>query len=125
MYCAQSASADIDRIAAATAKPRTSRPGRNVFEAAARAGVGQIIYTSSIAAYGVTPGHPDPLYEDAPRKRVEGPDPYGINDLPDDVYEQYDYQILSKFNKRKLVREAKAASENSSLPANTATSKAK
>ena len=43
----------------------------------------------------------------------------------DDVYEQYDYQILSKFNKRKLVREAKAASENSSLPANTSTSKAK
>jgi len=38
----------------------------------------------------------------------------------DDVYEQYDYQILSKFNRRKLAREEKeaAAAENTSNPAN-------
>ena len=36
----------------------------------------------------------------------------------DDVYEQYDYQILSKFNKRKLAREA--SEENSSANANRA-----
>lgn len=35
----------------------------------------------------------------------------------DDVYEQYDYEILSKFNKRKLAREA-ADSENNSSVAN-------
>jgi len=37
----------------------------------------------------------------------------------DDVYEQYDYQIVSKFNKRKLAREAaaEAAAENSAKPA--------
>jgi UDP-glucose 4-epimerase len=42
---------------------------RNVFEAAARAGVRRIIYTSSIAAYGVVPGHPVPILEDTPRVR--------------------------------------------------------
>jgi nucleoside-diphosphate-sugar epimerase/putative sterol carrier protein len=39
----------------------------NVFEAAARANVGQIVYSSSIAAYGVVPGHPEPITEDTPR----------------------------------------------------------
>lgn len=40
----------------------------------------------------------------------------------DDVYEQYDYQILSKFNRRKLAREEKEnpASENTSQSANMA-----
>ena len=36
----------------------------------------------------------------------------------DDVYEQFDYEILSKFNKRKLAREAQ--SENNSAAANQA-----
>ena len=35
----------------------------------------------------------------------------------DDVYEQFDYQILSKFNKRKLAKEAQEE-ENSSAVAN-------
>ena len=34
---------------------------KNVFTAAAQAGVGQIIYSSSAAAYGVCSGHPDPV----------------------------------------------------------------
>lgn len=40
---------------------------RNVFEAAARVGIKQIVYTSSIAAYGVIPGHPSPIVEETPR----------------------------------------------------------
>ena len=44
---------------------------KNVFKAAARSGVDQIIYTSSLAAYGVCPGHPDPIIEDTPRKLVD------------------------------------------------------
>jgi nucleoside-diphosphate-sugar epimerase/putative sterol carrier protein len=41
---------------------------RNVFESAATAGVRKIIYSSSIAAYGVLPGHPIPLVESSPRR---------------------------------------------------------
>ncbi len=43
---------------------------RNVFRAAAAAGARHIIYTSSVAAYGVTPGHPVPIVEDTPRRHV-------------------------------------------------------
>jgi putative sterol carrier protein len=38
-----------------------------VFAAAAKAGVGRVVYTSSIAAYGVVHGHTLPLVEDSPR----------------------------------------------------------
>jgi nucleoside-diphosphate-sugar epimerase/putative sterol carrier protein len=41
---------------------------KNVFRAAARAGVKQIVYTSSVAAYGVVPGHPVPIVEESPRR---------------------------------------------------------
>ena len=37
--------------------------------------------------------------------------------LEDDVYEQADYEILSKFNKKKIAKE-EAAEENSSAVAN-------
>lgn len=40
---------------------------KNVFNAAAAAEIKQIIYSSSIAAYGVVPGHKLPLTEDSPR----------------------------------------------------------
>jgi nucleoside-diphosphate-sugar epimerase/putative sterol carrier protein len=43
---------------------------RNVIRAAARAGVKQIVYSSSMAAYGVTDGHPRPIVEETPRKLV-------------------------------------------------------
>ncbi len=42
---------------------------RNVFEAAAAAGAGQLVYSSSAAAYGAGPGDPLPLTEDSPRQR--------------------------------------------------------
>jgi nucleoside-diphosphate-sugar epimerase/putative sterol carrier protein len=40
---------------------------RNVFDAAISAGVKRIVYASSIAAYGVVPGHPVPIVETTPR----------------------------------------------------------
>src|SRR5690348_10340443 len=36
---------------------------KNVFRAALQAGVRRIVYASSIAAYGVVPGHPEPIVE--------------------------------------------------------------
>lgn len=44
---------------------------RNVFEAAVAAGVRRILYSSSIAAYGLVPGHPVPIVETSPRRRDE------------------------------------------------------
>lgn len=41
---------------------------KNVFTAAARAGISTIVYSSSIAAYGVVRGHPVPIVEDTPRR---------------------------------------------------------
>jgi UDP-glucose 4-epimerase len=40
---------------------------KNVFRAAAAAGLRKIVYTSSVAAYGVVPGHPVPIVETTPR----------------------------------------------------------
>lgn len=44
----------------------------NVFAAAARAHLTQIVYSSSIAAYGVVPGHPEPITEETPRVHQPG-----------------------------------------------------
>jgi UDP-glucose 4-epimerase len=41
---------------------------QNVFRAAAAAGVTRVVYSSSMAAYGVMPGHPVPVVEDTPRR---------------------------------------------------------
>jgi nucleoside-diphosphate-sugar epimerase/putative sterol carrier protein len=41
---------------------------KNVFLAAVDAGVKQIVYASSIAQYGVLPGHPEPIVETTPRR---------------------------------------------------------
>jgi UDP-glucose 4-epimerase len=41
---------------------------KNIFRAAAAAGVRQIVYASSIAAYGTMPGHPIPIVETTPRR---------------------------------------------------------
>ena len=40
---------------------------KNVFRAAIAAGVKQIVYSSSVAAYGCVPGHPVPIVESTPR----------------------------------------------------------
>jgi nucleoside-diphosphate-sugar epimerase len=40
---------------------------KNVFRAAATAGARTIVYSSSVAAYGIVPGHPQPLVESSPR----------------------------------------------------------
>src|SRR5439155_15924965 len=40
----------------------------NVFHAAAAAGVRHVLYASSVAAYGIVPGHPVPLTEDSARQ---------------------------------------------------------
>ncbi len=45
---------------------------KNVFRAAAAAGVKQIVYTSSVAAYGVVQGHPVPIVESTPRRHQPG-----------------------------------------------------
>ncbi|MDP7038860.1 MAG: NAD-dependent epimerase/dehydratase family protein [Myxococcota bacterium] len=44
---------------------------KNVFRAGAKVGVKQIIYASSLAAYGVVPDQPNPITEDTPRILVE------------------------------------------------------
>lgn len=46
---------------------------RTVLEQAARAGVRKIIYTSSVAAYGMTPETPEVLHEDTPRRGTSMP----------------------------------------------------
>jgi UDP-glucose 4-epimerase len=43
---------------------------KNVFCAAATANIGQVLYASSLAAYGVSLGHPELLREDCPRIHV-------------------------------------------------------
>ncbi len=51
---------------------------RNVFEAALVAGVKKFVYSSSLAAYGIVPGHPEPIVETTPR-RSGSPVPYSRN----------------------------------------------
>ncbi len=44
---------------------------RNVLGSALAAGVSVIVYSSSVAAYGVVPGHAEPMTEDEPRIRQD------------------------------------------------------
>ncbi len=50
---------------------------KNVFRAAAAAGVAQVVYASSVAVYGLVRSHPVPIVEDTPR--VHQPD-FSYND---------------------------------------------
>jgi UDP-glucose 4-epimerase len=54
---------------------------RRVLDAAVQHAVGSLVYTSSIAAYGLVDGHPEPIVEDTPRRRTE------ILDYADHKYE--------------------------------------
>ena len=60
---------------------------KNVFRAARQAGVTQIIYSSSVAAYGLVRDHPVPIREDTPR--VHQPD-FSYNDAKFQVEEFLD-----------------------------------
>ena len=60
---------------------------RRVFAAAIEHGARAIVYTSSIAAYGVTAGHPSPIVESTPRRRT-GIFPYADHKF--DVEQQLD-----------------------------------
>src|SRR3712207_3343025 len=44
---------------------------RNVFQAAVDAGIGRLVYTSSVAAYGFHADNPQPLTEDVPTRGTE------------------------------------------------------
>lgn len=43
---------------------------RRMFQHAIDAGLSSIVYSSSLAAYGIVHGHPEPVTEDSPRKRT-------------------------------------------------------
>jgi UDP-glucose 4-epimerase len=45
---------------------------RNAFEAAVRAGVGHVVYPSSVSVYGAHPDNEFPLTESSPRRATEG-----------------------------------------------------
>jgi len=66
---------------------------RNVFRAAALAGVEQVVYTSSLAAYGLLPGHATPIVEDAPRRRdpvlAYAASKYDVEDFLDDFEREH------------------------------------
>ena len=61
------------------------RGSKNVFDSAAKAGVKRIVYASSVAAYGMAPGHPEPIVESTPRRRVTAL-PYSRNKFDVEEY---------------------------------------
>jgi UDP-glucose 4-epimerase len=58
---------------------------QRIFEAAAQHGVRKIVYSSSVAAYGVVPGLPVPIVETTPRQRS------GVLTYADNKWEVEDY----------------------------------
>lgn len=44
---------------------------KRIFESAAQHGVRRVVYSSSVAAYGIVAGHPRPVVETTPRKRTQ------------------------------------------------------
>ncbi len=60
-------------MGSARASRRVNLDGsRNVFEAAAQAGVKRLVYASSVAAYGFHKDNPQPLTEDVPARGTSG-----------------------------------------------------
>lgn len=80
---------------------------KNVFESAIRAGVGHIVYTSSIAAYGVVHGHPVPITETTPRVRQpEFPysaAKYDVEEVLDGLEEEHPDLVVTRFRPSILI----------------------
>lgn len=58
------------RASARTMRDVNVEGSKRVFEGAARHGVKRVVYSSSVAAYGIVPGQPDPIVETTPRRRT-------------------------------------------------------
>lgn len=81
---------------------------KNVFAAAARTStVKQILYASSVAAYGVKHGLPDPITEDAPRSLVDdfpySAAKYRVEEHLDSFEQQHPNLIITRFRPTILV----------------------
>lgn len=73
---------------------------RNVFRAAVAAGVRQLVYASSVAAYGIVPGHPEPITEDTPRRyQPEFPYPaakYQVEAFLDELEREHPHLVVAR-----------------------------
>jgi nucleoside-diphosphate-sugar epimerase len=74
---------------------------KNVFRAAATAGVRHIVYASSIAAYGTMPGHPVPIVEMTPR-RCHDSMPYAaakyrVEEFLDEFEQEHPNIVVTRF----------------------------
>jgi nucleoside-diphosphate-sugar epimerase len=74
---------------------------KNVFRAAAAAGVKQLVYASSIAAYGTVPGHPNPIIETTPRHchhaMPYAAAKYRVEEFLDEFERQYPNLTVTRF----------------------------
>src|SRR5262249_40959197 len=80
---------------------------KNVIRAAIAAGVKTVVYTSSIAAFGLVPGHPVPLVESSPR-RPNPEFPYAaakqaVEDFLDEIEPQHPDVAISRLRPAILV----------------------
>jgi UDP-glucose 4-epimerase len=57
------------RASVATMRAVNVDGSQRIFEGAAQHGMRKIVYSSSVAAYGIVPGHPVPILETTPRQR--------------------------------------------------------
>ncbi len=73
---------------------------KNVFRAALEAGARQVVYASSVAAYGIVHGHPQPIREDSPR--VYQPEfsyaraKYEVEDFLDDFEREHPDLVITR-----------------------------
>lgn len=73
---------------------------KTTFEAAAEAGLQQIIYASSVAAYGFSHDHPQPIPEDTPRVRQDffaySRAKYDVEALLDDFEQEHPEMVITR-----------------------------
>lgn len=74
---------------------------RNVLQAAAAAGIPHILYASSMAAYGLLPGHPVPITEDSPRYLQDDfpycAAKYRVEAMLDDLQRAHPQLVITRF----------------------------